>query len=60
MAEMMREVAESVSELRVPSTGHWIAEENADGFLHGLLAFLRAPERRQLQSPPRPASARPV
>ena len=25
--------------------GHWIAEENAEGFLSGLLAFLRAPAR---------------
>ena len=42
MAEMMREVADHVSEFRVPRTGHWIAEENTEGFLTGLLAFLRA------------------
>jgi hypothetical protein len=35
----MREVAENVSALGVPGTGS--AEENADGFLKGLLAFLR-------------------
>jgi pimeloyl-ACP methyl ester carboxylesterase len=46
MAEMMREVAKNVSELRVPRTGHWIAEENAEGFLNGLLAFLRTTARK--------------
>ena len=30
MGEMMREVAENVSESRVPQTGHSIAEENPD------------------------------
>jgi pimeloyl-ACP methyl ester carboxylesterase len=43
MAEMMREVANDVVELRVPRTGHWIAEENPDGFLEGLRGFLRSP-----------------
>ena len=32
MAEMMREVAKNVSELRVPRTGHWIAEETRKAF----------------------------
>jgi pimeloyl-ACP methyl ester carboxylesterase len=45
MAEMMREVAEDVSEYRVPRTGHWIAEENPDGFLEGLRGFLKSPAR---------------
>jgi pimeloyl-ACP methyl ester carboxylesterase len=45
MAPMMREVAANVSELRVPRTGHWIAEENPEDFLNGLLEFLRAPMR---------------
>jgi pimeloyl-ACP methyl ester carboxylesterase len=45
MAEMMREVADDVSELRVPRTGHWIAEENPVGFLEGLLKFLRTSKR---------------
>jgi pimeloyl-ACP methyl ester carboxylesterase len=43
MVEMMREVADNVSGLRVPRTGHWIAEENPQGFLEGLRAFLRSP-----------------
>jgi pimeloyl-ACP methyl ester carboxylesterase len=41
MAEMMREVAEDVTELRVPETAHWIAEENPTEFLEGLQKFLR-------------------
>jgi hypothetical protein len=41
MAEMMREVAEDVTELRVPDTAHWIAEENPTGLLEGLQRFLR-------------------
>lgn len=40
MAEMMREVAENVTELRVPRAAHWIAEENPIAFLDGLKAFL--------------------
>ena len=41
---LMREVTENVSELRVPRTGspeEKEAPKNADGFLKGLLAFLR-------------------
>ena len=45
MAPMMREVAANVTELRVPRTGHWIAEENPEDFLNGLLAFLRGSEQ---------------
>jgi len=40
MADMMREVAINVSELRVPNAAHWIAEENPDALASGLLAFL--------------------
>jgi pimeloyl-ACP methyl ester carboxylesterase len=40
MAEMMREVAGNVSELRVPKTAHWIAEENPHALADGLIAFL--------------------
>jgi pimeloyl-ACP methyl ester carboxylesterase len=40
MAEMMREVADNVSELRVPKAAHWIAEENPTALVAGLLAFL--------------------
>jgi pimeloyl-ACP methyl ester carboxylesterase len=43
MAEMMREVANNVTELRIPRTAHWIVEENPTGFLEGLGAFLRSP-----------------
>jgi pimeloyl-ACP methyl ester carboxylesterase len=41
MADMMREVAEDVTELRVQDTAHWIAEENPTGFLEGLQKFLQ-------------------
>jgi pimeloyl-ACP methyl ester carboxylesterase len=44
MAEMMREVADNVSELRVPRAAHWIAEENPAALVEGLMAFL-APGR---------------
>jgi pimeloyl-ACP methyl ester carboxylesterase len=42
MAEMMSEVAENVTELRVPRAAHWIAEENPVAFLDGLKAFLNS------------------
>lgn len=38
--EMMREVAEDVTTIRVPNTGHWIAEENPAAFASALLTFL--------------------
>jgi len=38
--EMMREVADNVTGLRIPDTAHWIAEENPEAFLAGLLPFL--------------------
>jgi pimeloyl-ACP methyl ester carboxylesterase len=40
MAEMMREVADDVTELRVPKAAHWIAEENPTALVEGLTAFL--------------------
>ncbi|HEX6535055.1 MAG TPA: alpha/beta hydrolase [Gemmatimonadaceae bacterium] len=40
VAEMMREVAENVSGVRIPDTGHWIAEENPAAFTTALLEFL--------------------
>jgi pimeloyl-ACP methyl ester carboxylesterase len=40
MAEMMRQVAEDVTELRVPEAAHWIAEENPQALVDGLLGFL--------------------
>lgn len=39
--EMMREVAETVTGLRVPESAHWIAEENPSAFTEGLLKFLQ-------------------
>jgi pimeloyl-ACP methyl ester carboxylesterase len=42
--EMMREVAEEVSGVRVPATAHWIPEENPSAFTAGLLRFV-APAR---------------
>jgi pimeloyl-ACP methyl ester carboxylesterase len=42
MAEMMHEVAENVTSLRIPDTGHWIAEENPSVLTAELLKFLRA------------------
>ena len=41
MGEMMREVAENVSEFRAPRTGHWIAEENPDALMERLRPFLK-------------------
>jgi pimeloyl-ACP methyl ester carboxylesterase len=40
MGEMMREVAENVSDFRVRRTGHWIAEENPDALMERLRPFL--------------------
>jgi pimeloyl-ACP methyl ester carboxylesterase len=38
--EMMREVAEHVTGVRVPRTAHWVPEENPDAFVRALLDFL--------------------
>jgi pimeloyl-ACP methyl ester carboxylesterase len=40
MEEMLREVADTVTGLRVPRSAHWIAEENPTDFAASLLAFL--------------------
>jgi pimeloyl-ACP methyl ester carboxylesterase len=37
---MMHEVAETVTAVRVPRTGHWIAEQNPSAFTAALLRFL--------------------
>jgi pimeloyl-ACP methyl ester carboxylesterase len=42
MADMMREVADDVTELRVPKAAHWIAEENPQALVDGLVAFQTA------------------
>jgi pimeloyl-ACP methyl ester carboxylesterase len=42
--EMMREVADNVTGLRVPNAAHWIAEENPEAFTIGLLRFLTSTE----------------
>jgi pimeloyl-ACP methyl ester carboxylesterase len=44
--EMMKEVAENVTGLRVPRTAHWIPEENPMVLTEGLLEFLQ-PDTRQ-------------
>ena len=43
MADMMREMATNVTELRVPNAAHWIAEENPKALVEGLQGFI---ERR--------------
>jgi pimeloyl-ACP methyl ester carboxylesterase len=43
VGEMMREVAENVTVVRVPQTGHWIPEENPSAFTATLLDFLETP-----------------
>ena len=40
MGEMMREVADDVRAVRVPGTGHFIAEENPVAMTEALLSFL--------------------
>jgi len=42
VAEMLREVAEEVTEVRVPRTVHWIAEENPQACASAVLEFLGA------------------
>ncbi len=37
--EMMREVAEDVTGLRVPRTAHWVPEENPEAFVRAVLDF---------------------
>lgn len=45
--EMMREVAEKVTGLRVAQSAHWIAEEHPSAFTSGLLEFLATAEGGQ-------------
>jgi pimeloyl-ACP methyl ester carboxylesterase len=42
--QMMHEVAEDVTGIRVPDTAHWIAEENPEAFVAALLDFVAVPE----------------
>jgi pimeloyl-ACP methyl ester carboxylesterase len=42
VAEMLREVAEDVTEVRVPRTAHWIAEENPQACARAVLEFVGA------------------
>jgi pimeloyl-ACP methyl ester carboxylesterase len=42
--EMMREVAEHVTGVRVPGTAHWIAEENPRAFASAVLEFVGTAE----------------
>jgi pimeloyl-ACP methyl ester carboxylesterase len=41
LEEMMREVADNVTALRVPATAHWIAEENPRALTSALLEFVQ-------------------
>ena len=41
--EMLREVAENVTTAEIPSSGHWIAEENPGAVLKSLLGFIGSP-----------------
>jgi pimeloyl-ACP methyl ester carboxylesterase len=41
LGEMMGEVADHVTSLRVPATAHWIAEENPKALTTALLEFVR-------------------
>ena len=41
MKEMMMEVADNVTGIRIPQTAHWVVEENPDAFLSELLSFLK-------------------
>jgi pimeloyl-ACP methyl ester carboxylesterase len=41
LEEMMREVADNVTALRVPPTAHWIAEENPRPLTSALLEFVQ-------------------
>jgi pimeloyl-ACP methyl ester carboxylesterase len=45
--EMMREVAENVTGVRVPHTAHWIAEENPKALTTALLEFLTPPAKHR-------------
>jgi pimeloyl-ACP methyl ester carboxylesterase len=37
--EMMHEVADDVTGVRVPEAAHWIAEENPEFLINSLLSF---------------------
>jgi pimeloyl-ACP methyl ester carboxylesterase len=40
MKEMMLEVAEKVTAVRIANTSHWVVEENPESFLQAFLSFL--------------------
>ena len=40
MKDMMQEVAENVTAVRIAKTAHWIVEENPEDFLTALMTFL--------------------
>src|SRR5207253_10640315 len=42
LEEMMHEVADNVTALRVPATAHWIAEENPKALTTALVEFVRS------------------
>jgi len=58
MQEMLQEVAENVAAVRVPRSGHWVAEENPKAVASALLEFLRtAPTPQGMVRPLRTSPA---
>jgi pimeloyl-ACP methyl ester carboxylesterase len=49
--EMMREIAETVTAVRIPQTAHWIPEENPAALAAALVEFLGTSERASEQDP---------
>jgi pimeloyl-ACP methyl ester carboxylesterase len=41
MEDMMREVADNVTGVRIPGTAHWVAEENPQALVDAILEFTR-------------------
>jgi pimeloyl-ACP methyl ester carboxylesterase len=41
MKDMMREVAENVTAVRIEGTAHWVVEENPDDFLSAFITFIQ-------------------
>ena len=39
MEEMMREVADDVTGVRIPGTAHWVVEENPQALVEAILEF---------------------
>lgn len=46
MEEMMQEVSENVTGIRIAKTAHWVVEENPEDFMTALMTFLEANQVR--------------